>query len=107
MLAGTRSNVHNIVCRTHRILIMFHDNDRIAKITQMLQCSEQFVIIPLVQADTWLVQNISYPHQAGTDLCRKTDSLRFSSGQCSGSTGKRQVIQTYIHQKLNSCLDLF
>ena len=45
MLTGTRSNVHNIVCRTHRILIMFHDNDRISKITQMLQCSEQFVII--------------------------------------------------------------
>ena len=80
MLTGTRSNVHNIVCRTHRILIMFHDNDRIPEITQMLQCSEQFVIIPLVQADTRLVQNISHSHQTGTNLCRKTDSLRFSSG---------------------------
>ena len=80
MLTGTRSNVHNIVCRTHRILIMFHDNDRISKITQMLQCSEQFVIIPLVQADTRLVQNVGNSNQAGTNLRCQTDPLCFTAG---------------------------
>ena len=84
---------------------MFHDNDRIPEITQMLQCSEQFVIIPLVQADTWLVQNIADSDQSGANLCCKTNSLRLAAGKCSRRSGKGEIIQSDVNQEANSCPD--
>ena len=38
-------------------------DQRVAQITQMLQRSQQFVIVPLVQADGGFIQNIQNTHQ--------------------------------------------
>ena len=37
----------------------------------------------------------------------QTDTLRLAAGECAGRTGKRQIIQTDVHQKFQPCLDLF
>ena len=42
---------------------------------------QQLVIVPLVQTDTWLIQNISNPNQTGTDLGCQTDTLGLAAGQ--------------------------
>ena len=34
-----------------------------------------------MQADAWLVKNIDYARQLGTDLTGESDTLRFASGQ--------------------------
>ena len=38
MDAGCRTNIHNVVGRTHGILIMLHDNQRISQILKIHQC---------------------------------------------------------------------
>ena len=48
MLTGSRSDIHNIICCTHRILIMLHNDQRIAKIPEILQRCEQLVVVPLM-----------------------------------------------------------
>ena len=60
-----------------------------------------------MQSDTRLIQDIGYAHQSGADLCGKTDSLCFPTGQRRCCTAQRQIIQTYLRQKTNSCTDFF
>ena len=61
MFSGSRSDIDYLVCRKHGIFIMLNHDQCISKITEMLECCEKFVIISLVQADTWLIQNIQQP----------------------------------------------
>ena len=86
---------------------MLNHDQCISKITEMLECCEKFVIISLVQTDTWLIQNISHTHKTGTDLRRKPDSLCFSTGKSSCCTGKCQIFQTHIQKELQARFDLF
>ena len=105
MDAGCRTNIHNVVGRTHGILIMFHDNQRISQILKIHQCMQQLVIVPLMQSNTRLIQNICHADQSGTDLGSQADALRLSSGQGSGRTCQCQIIQTYLLQKAHTGTD--
>ena len=83
-----RANVHHIVCRQHGILVMLHHDQGIPQIPEIFQSVQKLVIVPLVQADTGLVQNIADSHQPGTDLGGKSDSLCFPAGQSAGGPGQ-------------------
>ena len=52
------------------------------------QSVQQLVIVPLVQADAGLVQNIGHAHQTGTNLGGQADSLGFSAGKRAGGSWK-------------------
>ena len=107
MLPGTGTDIHNTVRCTHGVLIMFHHDQGITQITQMTEGIQQFIIISLMQTDTWLIQNIGNTHQTGTDLGSQTDTLSLSAGQGCCGTGEGQIIQSHIHQKSDSCPDFF
>ena len=66
---------------------MLYHYQSVPQIPQVLQSIQQFVIVSLVQADAGLVQNIAYTHQSGTDLGSQTDTLCFTAGQGSRSSG--------------------
>ena len=86
---------------------MFNHDHCISQIPQTTQGSQQLVIISLMKSDTWLIQNISNAYQPRTDLSCQTDTLGFTAGQCSGSTGQGQIIKTHIHQESDSCTNFF
>lgn len=98
--AGT--DVDNMICRIHRILIMLNDNERIAQIAQFFQRGQQTVIIALMQADARFVQYIKHTLQTGTDLGSQTNTLSFSSGKRTGRTRQSQIIQTDIQQEIQA-----
>ena len=104
--AGTRAHIHNKICSMHGVFIMLHNDQGIAQITQPLQCQQQFVVIPLVQANGGFVQNIENAHQRRTDLRSQTNTLALTAGQGGSSSGKGQILQTHIHQKLQPGLNL-
>ncbi len=101
MGARPGADVYDIVCRQHGILVMFHHHQRVAQIPEMFQSGQQFVVVPLVQADAGLVQDIAHPHQAGADLGSQTDPLCLAAGKCGGTSGQRQVIQSHIQQEFH------
>ena len=47
---------------------MLHHQQGIAQITQMLKSFQELAIIPLVQADAGLVQNVEHTGQTAADL---------------------------------------
>ena len=105
--AGTGSDIYDIIRCQHGIFIMFYHYQSIAQIPQILQGIQQFVIVSLVQADTGLIQNIADTYQTGTDLGCQTDTLCLTTGQSSGSSRQRQILQSHIHQEAYSGADLF
>ena len=80
VLTGSRSDIHDKVRRTHGILVVLNDNQRIAKIPKTVQRTEQLVIIPLMQSDTRLIQNVRHTDQARANLRRQTNPLRLAAG---------------------------
>ncbi len=72
----------------------------------MLERCQQLIVVPLVQADGWLVQNIQHPHQGGTDLGCQPDALAFAAGQGAGGPGEGQITQSHVRQELEPGLDL-
>lgn len=82
--------------------VSYYDyHQRVAQIPEMFQSGQQFVVVPLVQADAGLVQDIAHPHQAGADLGSQTDPLCLAAGKCGGTSGQRQVIQSHIQQEFH------
>ena len=95
-----------MVCRKHRILVMFYNKQGIPQVTQTLQCCDQLIIVTLMQSDTRLIQNVRHTNQTGTNLGCQTDTLCFSTRQGSRCTRQRQIIQTDIDHEPKSCLNL-
>ena len=60
VFTGARSNIDDLVSCKHRIFIMFDNKESVPQITKMLECGKEFVIIPLVKADTRFVKDIEY-----------------------------------------------
>ena len=107
MFAGSRSDIHHAVCRTHCIFIMLDHDQTVSEIAKAHQRTKKSVIVSLMKTDTWLIQNVRNSDQSGTNLCRKSDSLRLATGKRRCRTAQRQVIQSDFCKKTYSCTDFF
>ncbi len=76
----TRANVNQIVGGPQGVLVMLHHNQGIAKIPQALEGGQKAVVVPLVQADGGLIQDVEHPNQPGADLGRQADTLGLAAG---------------------------
>ena len=94
-----RTDIHDMICSVHGILIVFYHYESVAYICQMPQSLQQLFVILLMKADTWFIKYIKHSYQAGTDLCGQSDTLGFSSGKGSCASGKCQVVKSHVHQK--------
>ena len=61
--ARAGADVHDIVRRSHGVLVMLDHDQRIADVTQALQRFQQLVVVALVQTDRRLVENVKDAHQ--------------------------------------------
>ena len=77
--ARARADIHDVVRRQHGVLVVFHHDDRVPQIPQVLESPQELVVVSLVKAYTRLVQNIAHPDQPRSDLGREPDSLGFSA----------------------------
>ena len=106
MDARPRADVHDIVRRAHRVLVVLDHDQRIAEVAQTLERREQLVVVALVQSDGRLVEDIQHPHQAAADLCGKPDALALAAGERRARARKRQIVQTDRLQKAEAVFDL-
>ena len=60
--ASAGADVNEIVRRAHGVLIVLHHQQRVPQIPEVFQRAQQLVVVPLVEADGGLVQNIQHPH---------------------------------------------
>ena len=104
--SGAGADVDEVVGGPHGVLVVLHHNEGIAQIPQAAEGSQQLVVVPLVQADGGLVQNIQHPHQAAADLRGQPDTLALAAGQGTAGTGQGQVAEAHRLQKAQPGADL-
>ena len=104
--AGPGAHVHDIVGGPHGVLIVLHHQQGVAQVPQVLHSLQQHVIVPLVQADGGLVQNIQHSHQRGADLGGQPDALALAAGQAGGAAGQGQVLEPHRPQEAQPLPDL-
>ena len=80
-----RPHINYVIGILHHLLVMFDHNNRIARITQLLQRVYKLDIILLVQTDTRFVKNIQHIYQLATNLCCQTDTLTLATRKTYGS----------------------
>jgi len=73
--AGSGADVDDVVGESNGILIVFDDDDRVAKVSQMGERAEQAFVVALVQPDGRFVENVHHAYQAGADLAGQADAL--------------------------------
>ena len=67
---------------------MLHHHHGVALVPQCLEGGYELAVVPLVQADGRLVQDIEHVHQLGANLGGQADALAFAAGK-----GARGAVQ--------------
>ena len=106
MTARAGTDIYNKIGGAHGVLVVLDNDQGVAQIPQVLQRPQQLIVVPLVQTDGRLVQNIQHPHQGRTDLGGQPDTLALAAGKGSRRAGQGQIAQSHIRQELQAGLDL-
>src|SRR3989344_445974 len=98
----TVTEIHDIVGGEDRIFIMLDDQNCVAKITQMLQCFDKFVVVALMKSDGGLVEHVQGPHKPTPELRGEPDTLGFSAGERVGLSVECQILDPDIEHELQA-----
>ncbi len=104
--AGPRPHIHHVIGGQDRLLVVLDDEYRIAQIPHLGQGGQKALVVPLVEADAGLVQNIENTGQLGSDLRGQPDALGFSPREGGGRPVQAQVSQPDVLEKCQPVPDL-
>ena len=105
VLAGAGSDVHYPVGLVDGVLVVLDDDQGVAEVPEPGERFDQAAVVPLVQADGRLVQDVEHAHQAGADLGGQPDALGFAAGQGPGRAFQVQVLEPDVEQEGQPGLD--
>ena len=94
------TNLYRIIRCFLYLIIVLHDDDRIAQIAQLLQYMYQPLCIPWVQTNTGFVQYVQRTYQTTAQRLSQIDTLSLATRQGTGHTTQGQITQTHILHKL-------
>ena len=100
-----RPQIHDIIGRADRILVMLDHDHRIAQIAQPLQRRQQHVVVALMEANARLIEHVKHARQPAANLAGKADTLRFAARQRAAGAIQIEVIQPDIIQKAQPLVD--
>jgi hypothetical protein len=75
----SRPEIDHMVRGLNCLLVMLNDDDSVTQVSETTQGCEQPFVVPLVQSDTRLVENVEHSYQSRADLRGEPDALCFSS----------------------------
>ena len=80
MLARAGPHVDEPVGRSHHLLVVLHHEHGVAEVAQTLERADQPAVVPLVEADRGLVEDVEDAHELRADLRRQPQTLRLAAG---------------------------
>ena len=104
---GTRSDVHKVVGRQHHVLVVFHHQDGIAGVAQGTQAVNQLAVVPLVQPNARLVEDVKHLGEPAPNLRGQTNALRLAAADAARGTVQAEVAQPHVEQEAQARTDLF
>ena len=105
-VAGAGAEIEQVVGRPDNFSVVLDQHQGVAQIAQVRQRAEQPAVVARVQPDRRLVQDVQDAGESAADLAGQTDALRFAAGKRRRRPAERQVLESDIHQELQSVGDL-
>ncbi len=99
VLARPRADVDHPVRGPDRLLVVLDDEDRVPEVTQPRQGRDQLRVVPLVQPDRRLVEDVQDAHQGRADLGRQPDPLGFTARQRHARSIEREVVEPDVDEE--------
>ena len=106
VLTGARTDVDDVVGDPDGLFVVLDHDDRVPEVAQAQEGVDELAVVPLVQPDGGLVQNVQDTDQTAADLAGETDPLGLASGQGAGGAVEAQVVEANVEQELDPSLDL-
>ncbi len=106
MLTRSGPDVDHPVGRVDGVLVVLDDDQGVADVAEPDEGLQEPVVVPLVQADGRLVQDVQHPDQTGADLGGQPDPLRLAARQGGRGPVQGQVVQAHVEQEPQPGVDL-
>src|SRR3954453_2955527 len=106
MLAGTQTQIDDVVGRANRLLVVLDDNHRVAEIAEPCEGREQGAIVALVQANRRLIEHVQHAGEVRADLRGEADTLPFAARQRRGASAKCQIPDADVVQEMQPIANL-
>ncbi len=106
VLAGPRADVDDPVRRLDGVLVVLDDDQGVAEVAQPDEGLDEPVVVPLVQPDRGLVEDIEHADEARPDLGGEPDPLGLSAGERRGRSVEAEVVEADVEQEPQPLVDL-
>jgi len=106
VLPRQRPDVDDVVGLHDRGLVVLDHHEGVPEVAQPDQGVDQPLVVALMQADRWLVQDVEDADEAAPDLGRETDPLRLAAGERAGRPAQGEVVEADVDQEPQAFPDL-
>ena len=106
VLARPGADVHDPVRGPDGLLVVLHDEHRVAQVAQPGEGRDELRVVALVEPDRGLVEDVQDAHQGGPDLGRQADPLGFAAREGHARPVEGQVVQPDVDEEAEPRDDL-
>ena len=90
---GAGAEIEDVIRGADGVFVVLDDDDGIAEIAQPAERADEPVVVALVQADARLIEHVEAAREAGADLRREPDALRFAAAERAAFAIERKVAE--------------
>jgi hypothetical protein len=101
VLPGTGADVDDVVGDPDGLLVVFDDDQGVAQVAEADQGLDEPLVVPLMEPDRGLVEDVEHPHQTRADLGGEPDPLRLPAGEGGRRPGQGQVVEPTSSRNLS------
>ena len=106
VLAGAGPHVHEPVGRAHHLLVVLDDEHGVAEVPEPLEGRDQTPVVPLVEADRRLVEDVEDADQLRPDLRRQPEPLRLAARERARCTVEVEIADADVVEEREPLADL-
>jgi hypothetical protein len=106
VLARPRADVDDVVGDPDGVLVVLDHDEGVAQVPQPDQGLDEPLVVPLVEPDRGLVEDVEHPYQPRADLGGEPDPLGLPPGQGGRRPGEGEVVEADVEQEADPGPDL-
>ena len=99
-------HVDDPVGRAHHLLVVLDHEHGVAEVAQPLERADEPVVVPLVQSDRRLVEDVEHAHELRADLRRQAKPLRLAAGERLRRPVELEVADADVREEREPLADL-
>ena len=100
--ASPGADVDEVVGGEHHVAVVFHDDDRVSEVAQLLERVDESLVVALVQADGGFVEDVEHIDELRADLRGEANALALAAAERGRLAVERQIVESHAEQELHA-----